>query len=96
MEMFDKAVGEIKMSAGDKIVLKSGFELYANCGFVSINEKLEIAEGYDGGFPLAQYEEYYDPDYPGPSKEDMLELADLIIERWNKFKEKVRLIEARP
>lgn len=71
----------------DNLKLKSGRELYANLGFIAINEKLDIAEGYDGGLPLAPNHSDYEFDEDKLTKEEALELADIMIDRWNRFKE---------
>lgn len=72
---------------GDDIVFSSGRRLHANCGIVGIDSELEISEGYDGGIA------YYVND-PGPhnqfSGDDMRELADLMIARWQRFKAAVQ------
>lgn len=72
--------------SSDWIEVSSGYKFYANGGFISINDKLNIAEGWDGGFPTAQYESDYDPEYPGPSKQDMIELAIRMQTLWIKFR----------
>lgn len=83
---------EGKAMTSDNIKLKSGYELYANCGFVGINEELNVAEGYDGSLPEPSYGEFYDKDYPGPSKADMLELCDILIDRWTRLRAKIEAI----
>lgn len=70
----------------DTLKLKSGRELYANRGLISINEELEISEGYDGGLPAPPNSENYKYDEDGLSKEDALDLADILIDRWKRFK----------
>ena len=77
------------MASNDHIELTSGYKLYANGGFISINDKLEIAQGWDGGFPIAQYDPEYDVDYPGPSKQDMIELAIRMQTLWINFRHKL-------
>lgn len=77
----------------DFIKLKSGFELYANRGFININDNLDVAQGWDSGFPLPVYAEFYDKAYPGPSKEDMLELCDIGIDRWTRLKAKIEAMK---
>mgnify|MGYP001568164662 CR=1 FL=1 len=54
----------------DGLKLKNGKEIYANCGIIGLSLKPEDdevwypSEGYDGGFPRATYDPYFD-------KEDM-------------------------
>lgn len=63
----------------DCIKLKSGREIYANNGIVGIDAGLELYEGYDGGIDL--------DDCPSPlSHEEKLEFADIMIDRWMRFK----------
>jgi hypothetical protein len=63
----------------------------ANCGYIGINDELEISEGYDGVFPEAQpgYQSQGDWDDGPLSKEDMLKLADLMIWRWTRYRKAV-------
>jgi hypothetical protein len=70
----------------DILKLKSGRELHVNRGFVSINEDLEISEGYDSGLLAAPNEKYYEYDEDRLTKDEALELADILIDRWNRFK----------
>jgi hypothetical protein len=67
----------------DCVRFSSGREAYANRGIIGINEMLELYEGYDGTIRYPPYE-------PGAadelSKEDMRELADLMIATWTRFR----------
>ena len=73
---------------GDDIILKSGKIIKPNGGFVSINQNLDIAEGWDGGMPLIPTDDYYDEDKYAEklTKEETLELADIMINRWQQFR----------
>jgi hypothetical protein len=72
----------------DVIKLKSGREIYANCGAVGINEDddgFQISQGYDGRIPWP----HLDCDQPDPTDltaDDMRELADILIDRWTRFR----------
>jgi hypothetical protein len=70
----------------DILKLKSGRELRVNRGFISINQDLEISEGYDCGLPSAPNEKHYEYDEDRLTKDEALELADILIDRWNRFK----------
>ena len=70
----------------DYLKLKSGRKLYINCGFVSINENLDIAEGYDSELPRAPNDPDYEYDDKRLTKEEAIELANIMINRWTEFK----------
>lgn len=64
----------------------------ANCGIVGIDEDLNVFEGYDGGcpeaHPSADCPEHRDPKHWRPlSKEEKRRLADIMIERWQRYKD---------
>ncbi len=86
------------MTEGDGLKLKNGKEIYANCGIIGLGPKPEEeyerwspTEGYDGGFPNVTYSEYFDGDlnYTHLTKNEMLEVCDIMIERWQDFKKYV-------
>lgn len=66
----------------NEIVLKTGRRFYANRLIVGIDDKLEISEGYDGGIYTS---DFCDPENNW-SKEDRIALADMMIDRWKRFK----------
>jgi len=66
-------------------IFESGRYRPANCGIIGIDENLSVSQGYDGDFYDDDTEEYQEEKL---SKEDLKELADFMIERWSKFKEK--------
>jgi hypothetical protein len=59
------------------IKLKSGREVYANQGIFGLSPELDLSEGYDGH-----------PSYD-LSKEDKLEIAEMMIARWYAFKHEI-------
>jgi hypothetical protein len=68
------------------IKLSTGKEVYANRGILGINPECdEVTEGYDGGVCTVD-------DLPRfhITNEEKIELADIAIERWMKFKERVK------
>ncbi len=71
----------------DEIILKSGKKIYAHRNIVGIDDKLELSQGYDGGMPATPNCDYYaDMDDNILTKEETLELADLMINRWQQFR----------
>ena len=69
--------------------LPSGKTFYANGGIIGIDEDLNVTEGYDGGIefqPLSQWEDG-DPENLKPwTSAEKIELADMMIDRWTRFK----------
>jgi hypothetical protein len=62
---------------GDEVIFSSGKRLYANAGIIGLSERLDVTEGYDGGFC------YYDDKL---TEDERHELADYMIDLWNKYK----------
>lgn len=67
----------------DEIVFSSGKSIYANNNIVGIDAELEISEGYDGSIFIEGHngEELL-------TKPELIELADMMIDRWQRFKAK--------
>jgi len=55
-------------------------EFYANNLIVGISDDLKISEGYDGCIESDEYPLI---------KEERIELADYMIERWTKYKQEI-------
>jgi hypothetical protein len=77
-------------SDGDTITFSSGRTVYANCGIVGIShepkfneEYYEIYEGYDGTIFWPDLDE---GDPKSVTNADMVELAEMMIERWKSFR----------
>ncbi len=66
---------------GDDIIFSTGTRKYANDGIIGIDDDLEVTEGYDGGFYWYEHNRTN-----ALTKEEHLELADFMIDRWSKFK----------
>lgn len=76
----------------DHIKLKSGREVYANNRIIGIAPNLSITEGYDGGI-TSMPDEYCDRhDWNDLSPDDVCELADIAIDRWQRLKALVTAI----
>lgn len=91
-----------RMIDADNLLLSTGTSLYANCGIIGIDPDLTLSHGYDGPIytPARHIEgediddgidDGIDNDLTSP---ECIELADYVIERWTKFKQKhVALLE---
>lgn len=67
----------------DALVFTSGRTAYAHRGVVGLTADLAASHGWDGGiWP-------YGNDEQNLTKEDLLELADYMVERWMAFRETV-------
>ena len=78
----------------DEIKLRSGKKIYANrliLGISLAEDEMEapLFEGYDGDIWLTDYNSEINDYEPAFTKEELFELADIAIARWNKFKEAV-------
>lgn len=78
----------------DDIVLSTGKKIYANCGYVGISKDYQekewsIREGYDGHIWLQDYNSDKD-DYDARfTKNELIELANMMQGRWEMFKQDV-------
>lgn len=70
---------------GDTITFSTGKETYANCGIIGLSPKLSISEGYDSGLWTREYDEEFEEF----TREELTEIADHMIERWQNFRESV-------
>ena len=75
----------------DKIVFSSGRTAYANRGIVGLSEPDEggwqISEGYDGGLWHTGSDDWREEGDPNKlSPDDLRELADHMIDMWQRFK----------
>jgi hypothetical protein len=66
----------------DNLVLKSGREIYANQGIFGIDADLCVSTGYDNGVEWPADSD--DPD--ALTADDMREIADLMLDRWTRFR----------
>lgn len=60
---------------GDDLIFSTGTVVYANRGIIGISEELSVYGGYDNGIEEEEL-----------TKEELIELADFMIERWQSFK----------
>lgn len=67
------------------IKLKSGREIDANSGLISINDALEVGTGYDQMLSLLD-EDY---DESPLTAEERVELADRMITLWQRWKQEL-------
>lgn len=72
---------------GDKVLFSTGTEKDANNGFIGLNQKMCISEGYDGYLYQPREDWMDDKDcYHILSYDEQIELADYMIALWQKFK----------
>jgi len=69
----------------DHITLSSGHQFKANGTVVGIGEDLRVTEGWDGGIAEANADGLEDTDNWSP--EECRELADMMIDRWTRYRE---------
>jgi len=69
----------------DTVTFSSGRIRSANCGIIGLGPDLHVSQGFDGGFWLG-YEATWTPKKDRLTKEDLAELADFMIEAWQRFK----------
>lgn len=67
----------------DELVFSSGHRYYISRNVIGIDSKNDLYHGYDGFISWPQQ----DWERPRLSREDMLELTDMMIARWRAFKE---------
>lgn len=66
--------------------LKSGRTVYANQEIFGIDPELNLTEGYDGSVDM---EQFMDGEVVALTKEDLIEIADMMIDRWQRYKKLV-------
>ena len=65
----------------EEYIFNSGKTASANCGIIGLSPELEVSDGYDGLFHCYDKENACEL-----TKEDKIELADYMINQWQKFK----------
>ena len=71
---------------GDNVIFSTGLEKYTNKGIIGLTPTLSVMHGYDGYFYEPKEEWMDEEDYEGLTNEEQIELADFMIEQWQKFK----------
>lgn len=71
----------------NEITLKSGKRLSPNCGFIGLNQKFQVSEGYDDVW-VADYIDEEMNNYLTP--EERLEVCELMVQRWTDYKNQVQ------
>lgn len=64
----------------------TGRELDANGGIIGICEDLDVSEGYDSSIYTEKPDWIEAEDYNGLTTAEQIELADVMIDRWQRFK----------
>lgn len=71
---------------GDKVIFSTGKARSANCGIIGLSPEMGVSEGYDGGFYSGPDGEEWRDEEEKLTKEELVELADYMIEQWLKFR----------
>lgn len=66
------------------MILKNGKQIYANKDIIGIDDENNLYEGYDGELFLNVYKNN------DLTKKELIEIADLMIKRWETFKDFIR------
>jgi hypothetical protein len=76
----------------DGVTFSSGRTMYANQGILGLSPDLELYEGYDGGVWVFDENGNWalGPEEP-PTRVDLVELADMMMVRWQQFKWRVMM-----
>lgn len=74
----------------DELELPSGKIVSANCGIIGIGPNLNLSGGYDDGIPCVSnsWHDEKDPFSETLSKAEVVDLADIMIARWQAFRAK--------
>lgn len=77
---------------GSGVIFSSGREVYAHWGMIGLATDLprDAQFSVGGGFDQMLWRSDDEPTEDSLSKNDLAELADLMIETWTKFKESLR------
>jgi hypothetical protein len=67
----------------DTVTFSTGTTRYAHAGVIGIGNDNDVSEGYDGGLWSEHEREWTDSTL---TKEELIELADYMIERWTKWR----------
>ena len=73
----------------DTIVLSTGRLFYGNNGIVGINGEGKLSTGYDNHLSVEDWNDERG-DFDPWTKEDKIALADLMIERWAKWRNGIK------
>jgi hypothetical protein len=70
--------------------LSTGKKIYVNRDIIGIGPELdEVFEGYDGSVCWIGSEDRENNGYDNLTREEMVEIADIMIGRWTEFKRRV-------
>lgn len=78
---------------GDDLVFKSGKHVYACGGVVGLTRGLDLSEGSDSG--LWQWDDEDEFRNPVLTRDELLELSEHMISRWEEFRTKASRFVAR-
>jgi hypothetical protein len=71
----------------DEIILSDGKKIFCNNGYIGIDDGFCVCQGYDGHVYIKGDEFINDKKDLRLNKDELLELSDIMIKRWQDFKE---------
>ena len=71
---------------GDMVTFSTGKIKSANCGVIGLSPKLEVTEGFDAAFHRPMPSWMTIDNYDGLTRSERIELANYMIEQWQRFK----------
>lgn len=72
---------------GNIITFSTGKKESVNLGIIGLDPKLNLTEGYDSELWAREYDEEFEEF----TREELVEIADHMLERWQKFRESVAM-----
>lgn len=73
---------------GDEITFSNGNTHYANKGIIGLSPELHVYDGYDGQLHWPREDWMDDDDFDGLLPKEQIELADHMLNEWQKFKDR--------
>lgn len=71
----------------NNVIFSTGKEKYAHVGIIGLSPELEVFNGYDGPFHMP---EALDFEEERLTKAEQIELAEYMINEWQKFKDQAK------
>lgn len=82
---------------GDYIIkLRSGREVCSTNRILGISPTLDITQGLDEHITMMPDEMWDEPDWGGLAPDEIAELCDIAIDRWQRLKALMATLETRP
>ena len=88
MYLYSHQIGKDWSSSNNIMKLSSGREIKELNDIVGIDlDSQSISYGYDGGIWVNPDHEFAYYPYPDLTKDELIEIADIMIKRWERFKQ---------